>query len=292
MQPRVSRVPGADGMTLNLLEWSSDGVPLLLLHGFGNEAHIWDDLAPTLAPHYRVMALDLRGHGDSDHHPGGAYDYDDHLADLEAIVAHLGIERAVVVAHSLGGRVAMLYGGRHSERLAGLVIVDSAPELDRRGTTRITLETAKHQDPSFRSVSEYEQLLVHNYPAATPAAIRRMAKYGVKQREDGRFVLKMDTVFRGAVGASSEAIDPSILEERHERYQKQMWQALEKLECPTLVVRGAASDIMSPDVADRMVDEVLKNGQLAVVPQAGHSVMTDNPEAFAEAVCRFVLGDG
>ncbi len=141
MQPRVSRVPGADGVTLNLLEWSSEGVPLLLLHGFGNEARIWDDLVPSLAPHYRVMALDLRGHGDSDHHPGGAYDYDDHVEDLEAVFAHLGIERAVLVAHSLGGRIAMLFGGRHSEQLAGLVIVDSAPELDSRGTTRITRET-------------------------------------------------------------------------------------------------------------------------------------------------------
>ncbi|MFP8878978.1 MAG: alpha/beta hydrolase, partial [Myxococcota bacterium] len=67
------------------------------------------------------------------------------------------------------------------------------------------------------------------------------------------------------------------------------WEALGKITCPTLVVRGAASDILSPDTADKMVDEVLANGQLAVVAQAGHSVMTDNPDGFRDAVHEFVL---
>jgi pimeloyl-ACP methyl ester carboxylesterase len=71
--------------------------------------------------------------------------------------------------------------------------------------------------------------------------------------------------------------------------QKQLWEALARIESPTLVVRGAASDILSPEVADRMVDEVLRNGRLAVVGQAGHSVMTDNPEGFRDAVAGFVL---
>ena len=69
------------------------------------------------------------------------------------------------------------------------------------------------------------------------------------------------------------------------------WDALAKIPCPTLVVRGAASDILSPDVADRMVEDVLPKGRLAVVARAGHSVMTDNPDGFREAVCAFVLGD-
>jgi pimeloyl-ACP methyl ester carboxylesterase len=70
-----------------------------------------------------------------------------------------------------------------------------------------------------------------------------------------------------------------------------MWDALAALPCPVLVVRGAASDILSPEIADRMVEDVLQNGRLAVVPQAGHSVMTDNPSGFNEAVAAFVLSD-
>jgi pimeloyl-ACP methyl ester carboxylesterase len=292
MEPTQLRVPGADDLTINLLEWSREGVPMLLIHGFSNEAHIWDDFAPVVAPYYRVLAMDLRGHGDSDWHPDGAYDYDDHVRDLEAVLEHLEIERAVLVCHSLGGRVAMLFGGLHPERLAGLVIVDSAPDLDRRGTTRISLDTAQHRDPSFASIGEYEQMLVHAYPVATAKAIARMARHGLKQREDGRYILKMDTKFRGVVGGDEgAAIDTKAIEEHHERHRKRLWEALEKIECPTLVVRGAASDIVTPDVADRMADEALKKGSLAVVGQAGHSVMTDNPEGFERAVGGFVLGE-
>jgi pimeloyl-ACP methyl ester carboxylesterase len=80
-------------------------------------------------------------------------------------------------------------------------------------------------------------------------------------------------------------------EAREKQTARQLWDALATIPCPTLVVRGAASDILSPQIADRMVDEVLANGQLAIVPLSAHSVMTDNPEGFAEAVCGFVLGE-
>lgn len=291
MQATTHRVPGSDGLELNLLEWSSEGTPLLLVHGFSNEAHIWDDFVPTVAPFYRVLALDLRGHGESDWHPDAAYEYDDHVGDLERVLEHLGIDRVVLVAHSLGGRVSMLFAGRHPEKLAGLVIVDSAPEHDVRGSTRISLDTAQNRDPSFASAAEYEQMLVHAYPAATSGAIRRMAQHGLKERGDGRLILKMDPAMRGLVAGHEQEDLAAAIAEHHERYREEMWQALARIPCPTLVVRGAASDIMSAEVADRMVDEVLQNGRLAVVGQAGHSVMTDNPEGFAEAVGGFVLGE-
>lgn len=287
MPPTSLRIPVTDGLTLHALEWSREGVPMLLLHGFGNEAHLWDDFAPRVAEYYRVVALSLRGHGDSDWDPRHRYDYDAHVGDLMAVTEHLGVDRMVLVGFSLGGRIAMLYAGLHPEKLAGLVIVDSAPELDARGTTRIRMEVAERQAPAFSTVAEYEQVLAHNYPVAAPAAIERMAKHALRQREDGKWVLKMDTAYRGADGPRLSQEDMAAREEEH---AKQMWAALAKVPCPTLVVRGAASDIMSPEVADRMVDEVIPNARLAVVPQAAHSVMTDNPEGFNRAVCDFVLG--
>jgi pimeloyl-ACP methyl ester carboxylesterase len=288
MEPQSLRLQGADGLALHAIEWSREGVPMLLVHGFGNEAHIWDDFAPRVADAYRVLALDLRGHGDSDWDSEKRYDYANHVSDLEAVTAQLGIERMVLVGHSLGGRVAMLYAGRHPDRIAGLVIVDSAPELDARGTTRIRMEVAEHRAPLFEKVSEYETLLAHNYPAATPEALARMAEHGLRKRDDGKYELKMDTAYRGVDGPRLGA---EAMAAREAEHVASMWAALRALEAPTLVVRGAASDIMSPDVADRMVEEVLRRGSLAVVARAGHSVMTDNPEGFAEAVCRFALGE-
>jgi len=286
------KIQGAHGLSLNLVEWSQEGVPMLLLHRYSNEAHIWDDFVPTVSSHYRVLALDLRGHGESDWHPDGAYGYDDHVEDVEALVEALGIDRLVVVGHSLGGRIAMLYGGRNPERLAGLVIVDSAPELDARGTARISMEAAENQDPSFRSLAEFEQFLVHLYPAATAASIRRMAQHGVRQREsDGRWVLKMDTAFRKAVGGGDGTMTREEFERQQDESRKAMWASLAKIPCPTLVVRGAASDVLGPEIADRMAEEVLPSGHLAIVARAGHSVMTDNPEGFNAALTKFVLGE-
>ena len=74
MEPISHRIKGAHGLELHLLEWSTEGVPLVLLHGLGNEAHLWDDFVPSVAPHYRVLALDQRGHGDSDWDPEARYD--------------------------------------------------------------------------------------------------------------------------------------------------------------------------------------------------------------------------
>jgi len=293
MKPSSRRIPASDGLSLHVLLWSQEGVPFVMLHGFGNEAHIFDDFAPQLAPHYRTLAIDLRGHGESDHDREGRYGYDSHVRDLEAITTALGIERLVLLGHSFGSRVATLFAAAHPECLAGLVIVDAGPELDPRGTTRIQMEVAGRTtdgaggDGSFANRAEYEQLLAHNYPAATPAAIQRMARYELRAREDGRFVRKLDPGFHAGRGGLTQ--EEAAQQERETT--RRLWEALAKIACPSLVVRGAASDVLAADVADRMVEEVLANGQLAVVPQSGHSVMTDNPEGFAKAVSSFALGE-
>ena len=284
IEPTSHRVTGAHDNALHVLEWSTEGVPMVLLHGHGNEAHLWDDFVPAVADHYRVLAVDQRGHGDSDWDAEGRYHPDDMADDLEMVLAHFEIDRFVLVGFSMGGRVSMVFAERHPERLAGLVLVDIAPELDARGIARIGHEMSEQRAPVFTSVEEYALMLSLNYPAGQPAAIQRMAKYGLKEREDGLFVMKMDP------GLRSDRPDDEEAKKQEEAFIQRQWDALAKVPCPTLVVRGAASDILAPDTADRMVEEVLQNGILEVVPQAAHSVATDNPEGFERAVCSFVLG--
>ena len=293
MEPTSLRVPGSDGLTLHVLEWSREGTPLVFVHGFGNEAHIWDDAAPAVADYYRTVAVDLRGHGDSDRDAERRYDYEFHVADLEAALEKLGIERMVLVGHSLGGRIGTLFAGRHPGRMAGFVIVDSAPELDVRGTVRIHVDLQKNSSgggsASFASEAEYRDVLAHNYPAASREALARMAHHGLRRRDDGRFEPKLDPAW--FQGRSDAGADAEAMRAREERLTREMWDALAKIPCPTLVVRGAASDVLSADVADRMVEEVLRHGRLAVIPRAGHSVMVDNPAAFRAALTGFVLGE-
>jgi pimeloyl-ACP methyl ester carboxylesterase len=288
--PRPLTVRGADGLPIHVLAWSEEGVPLVLLHGFGNDASIWSDFAPLVAPYYRTLALDLRGHGESGRDAAQRYDYDFHVRDLECAFEALGVGRLVLVGHSLGGRIATLFAGRHPERLAGLVLVDSGPELDARGTTRIRLDverTAGAGAAPIPSEAEYARLLSIAYPAARPEAIARMARHGLRPLPGGGFERKTDPAFHDA----ARRMTPAEAAERDRRVSAELWDALRRVPCPALVVRGAASDVLAADVADRMAEEALPAGRLAVVPRASHSVMTDNPEGFAEAVCAFVLGD-
>lgn len=284
MEPTSHHVQGAHNNSLHVLEWSKEGVPLVLLHGHGNEAHLWDDFAPSVRDHYRVLAIDQRGHGDSDWDPEGRYHPKDMCDDLECILDHFEIDRFVLVGFSMGGRVSTVFAGRHPERLAGLVLVDIGPELDARGTSRIGKEMSEQRAPVFTSIDEYARMLSLNYPAGQPPALERMARYGLREREDGLFELKMDPNLR------SDRPENEETKAAEEDFIREQWDALAGVSCPTLVVRGAASDILSPDTADRMVDDVLPNGSLEVVPQAAHSVATDNPEGFERAVCGFVLG--
>lgn len=287
MEPHSRSLPGADGLPIHLLEWSREGVALLLLHGFGNEAHVWDDFAPVVAPYYRTIAVDLRGHGDSAHDPKLRYDYGSHVRDLEAITAALEIERLVLVGHSLGGRIAALFAARHPERMAGLVLVDSGPELDARGVSRISLDVERSSQQTFASLADCRSALAHAYPAAGPAVIARLARHGMRQLDDGRYRRKTDPAYH----AARAELTAESAAELERRTSKELWEALGRITCPALVVRGAASDVLDPDTADRMVDEVMANARLAVVPRAGHPVPIDNPEGFAEAVCAFALGD-
>ena len=286
MEPTPMRVPGADGLSLNLLQWSSEGMPLLFLHGFDNDAHVWDEFAPTLAPYYRTLALDHRGHGDSDWDPQGRYDHETMARDVEAVLDSLGIKRVALVGHSLGGRVSMHFAGRNPERMAGLVIVDCGPDLDARGVTRIQLET-QTAEPSFPSVEAFEDILARRYPEAATTTLARLARHWLRRRPDGRFEPKTDSKFgRGRAAASAEQMQDWARAEA-----ARLWSALERTPCPTLVIRGAASDVFDPDTAERMADEALPNGRLEIIARAGHSVMLDNPEAFRDSLVRFVLGD-
>src|SRR5215472_1525481 len=100
MEPRSWRVPASDGIELQVLAWSDTGVPLIMLHGFGNDAHVWDDFAPAVASYYRTMAFDLRGHGDSSRHPLLRYDHESMAQDVIAVTEALGLGRFVLVGHS------------------------------------------------------------------------------------------------------------------------------------------------------------------------------------------------
>ncbi|MDP3767142.1 MAG: alpha/beta hydrolase, partial [Dehalococcoidia bacterium] len=125
-----------DGLKLHYLDWGGAGkTPLLLLHGGLQTAHSWDLTAVVLKRDFHIVALDLRGHGDSDWAP--QYSFADHANDLAALVEHLGWDRLVLIGLSLGGLASMSYAAEHHGKLKALVFVDVGPELAPEGREHI-----------------------------------------------------------------------------------------------------------------------------------------------------------
>ncbi|WP_051468340.1 alpha/beta fold hydrolase [Actinomadura oligospora] len=242
-----------DGRRLSYLDFGGPGTPLLALHGHYNEASAFAALAGALAPKWRVIALDQRGHGESDRAEG--YGRDDYVADLVAFHDHLGLGPAVALGHSLGGVNAYQFAARHPERVRALIVEDigAAVDADWEYTLRIPTHAASREE------------LV--------AALGTLAPYvetSLRQREDG-WGLSFDI----ADTVSSQ----KALNGDH-------WADWEALTCPTLLVHGTRSDELSASHAREMADRLPVARLVAI--EAGHVVHHDALGPFADAVRAFL----
>ena len=249
--------------------------PAVLLHGITGHARTWDDEAGVLAERFRVLVLDQRGHGDSDPAPDGDYSDDALLGDLAAFVDALDLRRFTVVALSLGGRVAIDYAGRNPGRVERLVVVDIGPEIAPAGRARVGMLMAAAPE-RFATVDEVVAHLRANNPRYTEAMLLHRARHGVRTLPGGGVTWKYDRALRDA-----------IRQGRH-RVPADLWPQWRAIRCPTLLVRGAESDVLSAETAKRMVDE-LPHARLVVVPGAGHTVPGDQPVAFQALLREFLM---
>ena len=270
-------------ISLSITEWSRRGLPLVMIHGLGDASCIWNYLAIRAAPRFRVAAIDLRGHGDSDWDPEARYDTATFAADLTKAVAALGFERMILIGHSLGADVAIRFAADHVSRVAALIIVDFGPELQKEGIDEV-LRSFAGRPQSFASVEDYTEWLVERRPLADPTVLRQFARECLRRSGENGWTPKADA----ALATSSEI---SRLVASDGRYcNPELWPILARIRCPTLVIRGSGSGVLSADVANRMVERALWNSQLATVPAAGHAVMIDNPAEFSASVIRFLSG--
>jgi len=259
-----------NGLRFHFLDWGTEAQPpLLLLHGGAQTAHSWDDVAPDLARDHHVLALDQRGHGDSDWAPAGRYRRDDFVADIAAFLDDRGWRAAAVMALSLGGLNSIAFAARHPERVAGLVVVDVAPTISAIGGKAIATQLAVRDFASFDEAVERAQAFNRLRSAEN---VRDRLRHALKQGPDGRWTYKFDPNIGGGG-----------LETDFER----LWEQVHQIHCPTLLVRGAQSAILSRETAARFVRE-LPVSTVVEVPGAGHSVMGDNPTGFISAVRPFL----
>ncbi len=252
------------GMRFHYLDWGTRSLPpVLFLHGGGLNVHTWDLVCASLKHERHCLALDQRGHGESEWSPVMDYATESHAGDLDAFVDHLGLERFVLVGMSLGGANALAWAGAHSRRLAGLVLVDVGPETRAAGRAKIQAFTS--EATPLDSVDDFVNRALTFNPRRNATLLRRSLLHNLRQMPDGKWMWKYDQRHRGRV-------DPAANERRREL----LWSAVAGVKCPTLVVRGAESDVFHDEDAEKL-SRALPAGRWVKVEKAGHTVQGDNP---------------
>ena len=262
-------------LRLHFLEWGDpDAPPIVLLHGGHQSAHSWDLVSLYLAQRYHVFALDQRGHGDSEWPRDAEYTNDAMSRDAEAFIAALGLQRPIVVGHSMGGRNALLLTRRMPSALRALVVVDVGPELSDRGREVIAGFVQANQE--FDGLEQFVENVRKYDPYRSRAHIERTVRYNMLQRADGKYISKCDATPRrlGLVRGTGPLENISLDDAR-------------AFALPVLLVRGANSRILTPEAAERFRD-ALPHGQLVTVPDCGHNVHGQNTKGFIAAIEGFL----
>jgi esterase len=269
----LDRTISLNGLRFHYLDWGNTDAPALVcLHGFTSHAHSWDTFAAAIRDKYHVLALDQRGHGETEWTTD--YHAQRRVEDLAAFVSELGLNKVVLVGLSMGGRCVYQYTAQHPEQVERLVIVDIAPESAAAGSQRIS-DGLRAVDV-FDSVDEAFAAARAANARPPEAELRARVAHGVMQRPDGKWTFRYDAVLR--TGQRVLATPAEIEAD---------WASLARITCPTLLVRGQFSDVLNLELAQRMV-QTMPNCRLVEVADAGHSVPLDNPTGFREAVRGFL----
>jgi len=263
-----------DHLKLRYLE-KGKGEPVILLHGFGDSAEVWEFVLPYLEGPFRFIALDQRGHGKSDRAPLERYTTFDFVSDVEALRKRLNLGRLTLIGHSMGGRNAIVYSSTYPEAVEKLVVIDYAPELSERGRKRI-LSALRSRPDRFHLHDMAEALREENHRITYEKALSYLKKI-TRPGNDGLFEWLCDV-----------RLIHKMREGKRVLRDVNLWDFLPNLRMPTLFIRGEESDLVEREVLEK-VALLLPKVHVVEVPRAGHAVPLDNPEETAQAINRFLL---
>lgn len=263
------RFATVNGLRIHFLEWGSAAAqPMVLLHGIARMAQAFAHLAPHFADRHRVIAVDMRGHGDSGWHPQGAYLVDDYLSDIEALADALDLRDIVLWGNSTGGRVAQMYAGRHPARVAAVVSEDVGPERPQKISDRRARRMAV-EEAGWATLDDVVAASRETYPRTAAPLLRAFAEQGSTRRADGRYYWKRDpAILKGFVAM-------------------ELWDDVRRIRAPILYVLGGESSIV-PAETRQQLRETLPQAEIVTMPGLGHYPSDEDPGAFLAIVDGFL----
>ena len=265
----------ANGLRFRYLDWGKEGQrPILFLHGGALTAHTWDLCCLALRDEFHCLALDQRGHGDTDWAPDANYSISAQREDVKGFAEALGLDRFVLVGMSMGAINGLAYAIAYPETLSALVLIDAGPNVRRPGSRRIRDFVNGGAEPeSLEAI--IDRALSFN-PRRDPVILRRSLMHNLRRQDDGHWVWKYDRRrFQGMGG------------DQHAAERRGLADGLTSVACPTLVVRGGESDVFHDEDAERLAAG-LPDGRWVKIPRAGHTVQGDNPKDLVAALREFL----
>ncbi len=274
-------------LKLHYVDWGNpEAPPLLLVHGGRDHCRNWDWIARELRKDYHVIAPDLRGHGDSEWIRGGTYNTMDYVYDIAQLIHQQKLAPLKIISHSMGGGVSLRYSGIFPENVEKLVAIEGVGpspkmiaerkpyEVDRamRGWVKQLRKFSGHQMRRYPSVEEAAARMKEANPHLSLEQAHHLTVHGVNQNEDGTFCWKFDNYVRAYPSTGMNMEDSVAL--------------LSRIECPTLLVRGAESN--APDPKEDGRAEVFQNVRIETVEEAGHWVHHDQLDIFMDLLKDFL----
>lgn len=247
-----------DGLTLSYLDEGADAPAIIALHSHWMEGVTFEPLAAALAPDWRVIALDQRGHGHSDH--AASYTRNDYLGDIDALFAHLGLERAVMLGNSLGGVNAYQFASRRPERVRAMIVEDIGATVG--------------DDGSF--------------------ALRWRGTFATREALEAqigdRLAPYLRESYRHTAAGWRLAFDPADMVKSQEALNGDHWSDWLASSCTALLIRGLGSPVSKEALLVEM--QVRRPNTRLVQLEGGHVVHVDNPRGFIATVSEFLDGLG
>jgi pimeloyl-ACP methyl ester carboxylesterase len=248
-EPIMIKAKG-DGVKIQLAVWEGKGKRILCVHGITANCRFWDRLASALAPHHRLIAMDLRGRGLSDKPPTG-YSIKHHCKDIAALMDDLGLERPVLMGHSLGAFISLVFAAQYPERVDRLILVDGGGKLSKNQMAKV-----------FAGIKPSLDRLGKIFPSLE-VYLSQMKQAPYLQPWNSY----METYFRYEIekvkGGVRSRVQPNHIEEEAKNLGKvDPTKFYKKVNAPTLILRAtkgmlAKDDLLLPeDVVDRMVHEI------------------------------------
>lgn len=276
---------GGGGRIVHCLDFGGSGPPLLFSHGTGLHARTWRTHARALGDAFRCFALDHRGHGDSPPDAAGDYRWAAMGEDLAGVVAALGLDRPLLVGHSMGGAVGIFAEARRPGAFRGMVLVDPIvlpppvyagppPTYETQPMAKRTIRRRERWDSPEQAIEAYRAK--PPFDVWKPAELENYVRGGTRPDPEGGVRLKCAARIEADTYIGGHAVDP--------------WPLLPGIAIPVLVLQGTAADTRAV-VDARKIAATMPRGRFEAVEGATHFLPMDSPEALIEAIRRFARAE-